>query len=194
MNDIYTKNAGDDIQTDAKEDDQMRAGHLARLAFIGAGGFFLGIGIIGIVLPVLPTAPFLLIAGLFFGKSSRKLHNWIRTSKLTGESYKRIINREGMTLSLKLGILAFAWTMLLLAAIFLAKSTAMRIVYPSLGVIKTLLFFTVIKTAPPQKALRKKNKSEGPSFYQPYTRAFPSRFHRFFGYYSYHSNKRLIKN
>lgn len=52
-----------------------------------------------------------------------------------------------MTLRMKLAVLAMAWTMLILAALFLAKSTAMRIVYPSLGVVKTVVFFTVIKTA-----------------------------------------------
>lgn len=52
-----------------------------------------------------------------------------------------------MTLKMKLLVLALAWTMLILAAIFLAKSTAMRVVYPSLGVVKTVIFFTVIKTA-----------------------------------------------
>lgn len=49
---------------------------------------------------------------------------------------------------MKISVLAAAWTMLILAALFLAKSTAMRVVYPALGVVKTVIFFTVIKTAP----------------------------------------------
>jgi uncharacterized protein len=120
-----------------------------RPILIGAGSISLGIGILGIVLPILPTTPFVLVAGLCFAKTSRRLHSWLLNSRLTKKTYRRILNKEGMTLKMKLGVLAVAWTMLILAAVFLAESTAMRIVYPALGVAKTVVFFTVIKTAVP---------------------------------------------
>ncbi len=119
-----------------------------RPILIGAGSISLGIGILGIVLPLLPTTPFVLVAGVCFAKTSRRLHSWLLNSRLTKKTYRRILNKEGMTLKMKLGVLAVAWTMLTLAAVFLAKSTAMRIVYPALGAAKTVVFFTVIKTAP----------------------------------------------
>lgn len=114
---------------------------------IGAGSLSLGVGILGIFLPVLPTTPFILVSGFCFARSSTRLHSWLLTSRLTKNTYTRILNKEGMTLRMKLAVLAAAWIMLILAALFLAKSTAMRIVYPSLGVVKTVVFFTVIKTA-----------------------------------------------
>jgi uncharacterized protein len=124
---------------------------MLRLLLLGTGTVSLGIGILGIIFPVLPTTPFILVSGICFAKSSDRLHQWLLTSKLTQHSYTRVLNKEGMTLRMKIGVLSFAWTMLILAAIFLAKSTVMRIVYPSLGVLKTILFFTVIKTASRKK-------------------------------------------
>jgi len=36
-----------------------------------------GLGIVGIVLPLLPTVPFLLLAAFFFARSSEALHSWL---------------------------------------------------------------------------------------------------------------------
>lgn len=36
-----------------------------------------GLGLIGIVLPLLPTVPFMLLAAFFFARSSERLHNWL---------------------------------------------------------------------------------------------------------------------
>lgn len=121
---------------------------ILRIFLIGIGSLSLAIGIVGIILPILPTTPFILVAGVCFAKASHRLHTWLLTSKLTKKAYLRVLNKEGITLKMKIGILAFAWAMLLFAALFLANSTAMRVVYPSLGAVKTVLFFTVIKTAP----------------------------------------------
>ncbi|CAA6821615.1 MAG: Unknown protein [uncultured Sulfurovum sp.] len=48
------------------------------------GFITLGLAILGVLLPLLPTVPFLLLASFFFAKSSEKLHTWLLNHELFG--------------------------------------------------------------------------------------------------------------
>lgn len=48
------------------------------------GVMALGLGALGVVLPLLPTVPFLLLAAFCFARSSERLHNWLLTHPLFG--------------------------------------------------------------------------------------------------------------
>ena len=52
--------------------------------FIGLGFLFIGLGFIGIIIPGIPTTPFLLLSAWFFSKSSSFLENWLINHKLFG--------------------------------------------------------------------------------------------------------------
>ena len=48
-----------------------------RLIWVLAGIVCAGLGALGLVLPLLPGTPFVLLAAICFARSSRRLHNWI---------------------------------------------------------------------------------------------------------------------
>ena len=96
-------------------------------------GFFIIIGLIafvlgtiGVILPVLPTTPFYLLASFCFVKGSDKFDNWFKGTKLYKKHLESFVNERAMTMKQKVILLAFADIMLLFP-IILIDSWHMRI-------------------------------------------------------------------
>lgn len=56
----------------------------ARLAWMALGALALALGAIGIVLPILPTTPFLLVAAFAFGRASPRVEAWLLGHRIFG--------------------------------------------------------------------------------------------------------------
>lgn len=52
--------------------------------YLIAGGFFVLLGLVGVVLPLLPTTPFLLVATFCFSRSSERLHQALLNNRYVG--------------------------------------------------------------------------------------------------------------
>jgi uncharacterized membrane protein YbaN (DUF454 family) len=55
-----------------------------RVFWLLAGLMSIAIGAVGVVLPLLPTTPFLLIAAFAFARSSARLNSWLREHRSFG--------------------------------------------------------------------------------------------------------------
>ena len=73
------------------------------------GSFFVGIGIIGIFIPLLPTTPFLLIAAYSFNRGSEKMSNWLKHNKLIGPYINNYYEKKGVSLRSKMNSIFILW-------------------------------------------------------------------------------------
>lgn len=109
------------------------------------GFIALGLGVIGIVLPVLPTTPFLLLASICFMRGSDKLDLWFRGTKIYKKHLENFITHRSLTRRQKVLILLFADTMIAFPLI-LTDSLIMKIVLIIVILCKYYYFIFKIKT------------------------------------------------
>ncbi len=104
----------------------------ARWGYIAAGCGCLGLGALGVVLPVVPTTPFVLLAAWCFSRGSQRLHRWLLAHRHFGPLVRdwesnRVIRRRAKVLAtaVMVPLVGFmtpfadvpAWTKLLAAAL-----------------------------------------------------------------------------
>ncbi|MEN3038978.1 MAG: YbaN family protein [Candidatus Kryptonium sp.] len=120
---------------------------LYRLVLIGLGFFFVGLGIIGAFLPVLPTTPFLLLAAACFARSSKKFYNWLLNHKIFGSYIRNYREQKGITLRGKILSLTIMWLVMGYTAFFAISNIfiSIIIILIGLGVTKHILSLKTIK-------------------------------------------------
>ncbi|RHW41459.1 DUF454 domain-containing protein [Neobacillus notoginsengisoli] len=118
-----------------------------RLLFVVAGFLSLGIGIIGIVLPIIPTTPLLLLASYCFMRGSERFERWFKGSKLYKKHLEEFVRKGGMTLRQKLTILLLADFMIAIPFIMIDR-WILRLVLVAAIIYKYYYFFAKIKTVP----------------------------------------------
>jgi len=77
---------------------------LSRGFWIVLGCICLGLGTVGVFLPVLPTVPFYLATVFCFTRGSQRLHDWFISTKLYKNNLESFVEGRGMTLKTKLSI------------------------------------------------------------------------------------------
>jgi uncharacterized membrane protein YbaN (DUF454 family) len=101
---------------------------MKKALLIISGFVSLGLGILGIVLPLLPTTPFLLLAAACFLKSSDRLYNWILNHRLFGKYLKNYYQHRAIPLKIKIIAISMIWLSIGNSVIFLVKFWPARII------------------------------------------------------------------
>lgn len=81
---------------------------IKKIIFVIVGFISLLLGIMGTVLPILPTVPFLLLTSYCFARGSNKFEVWFKSSKIYKKYLENFILNKSMTLKQKIYISTFA--------------------------------------------------------------------------------------
>lgn len=74
-----------------------------------AGYTSIALGAAGIIVPLLPTTPFLLLAAICFSHSNPKIARWLRQSRVFGPYIENWYSGKRVSLQYKLKVVAYVW-------------------------------------------------------------------------------------
>ena len=118
---------------------------IRKVIYIFLGFLFTGIGALGVILPVLPTTPFLLLSSFFFTKGSDRFNNWFMATKLYKNYLESFLVNRSMELKTKIRLLSLASSVLILSG-FMVKIMAFRIFIVCVMIYMYYYFIFRIKT------------------------------------------------
>lgn len=97
---------------------------MKKIIFIILGCITLGLGTLGVILPILPTVPFYMVTLFCFANSSQKLHDWFIGTELYKKHLQSFAEKKGMLMKTKISIItavtvimAFSFVMMALKGI-----------------------------------------------------------------------------
>ncbi len=120
----------------------------ARAAWFAFGMLALGLGLLGLVLPLLPTTPFILLAAFAFARSSQRWHDWLVEHRIFGpliENWRRhgAIGRRAKALA--------ALSMIAVFGLSLALGVSSTVLWVQAVALTLAAAFVLSRPSPPDK-------------------------------------------
>ncbi|HZM33537.1 MAG TPA: YbaN family protein [Burkholderiales bacterium] len=106
-----------------------------RAAWLAAGFVFLAIAVVGVVLPVLPTTPFLLLAAACFARSSQRFYAWLLNHRSFGPLVREWREHRSIPWRTKLTAIGLMSATLAASIVFFVTDPYLRWALGALGVL-----------------------------------------------------------
>ncbi len=100
---------------------------MLKSVYVGIGTFSLGIGIIGIVVPLLPTTPFLLLSAACYAKGSERMYQWFINIRWIGKTIKNYHEGNGISINGKIISIIFLWLTILVSMSLMHPNTIVQL-------------------------------------------------------------------
>lgn len=83
---------------------------MIKMILIAAGTISVGLGVVGIFLPLMPTTPFLLLAAYLYSRSSDRFYHWLITNPWFGDYIRDYREGRGIRRRHKIVAIGTLWT------------------------------------------------------------------------------------
>ncbi|MDO5791149.1 MAG: YbaN family protein [Coriobacteriia bacterium] len=121
--------------------------HRVSQTFWAVGGFLcFALGMAGVVLPILPTTPFILVAAFCFARSSTRLNDWFKGTKVYKQVLEGYVTKRSMTLRAKLAILIPVTVLLAIGFALMGRVPVGRIILAAVWLGHIIYFGFIVKT------------------------------------------------
>lgn len=106
------------------------------------GTISLVLGIIGIILPILPTTPFLLLSLACYMKSSKRLYDFVLLNKYLGPYVKDYVSGKGIPLKAKKKAIILLWVTMGISVVFVVDKIHLRLMLLTIAIIVSTYIWT----------------------------------------------------
>ncbi|PKG40155.1 YbaN family protein [Psychromonas sp. Urea-02u-13] len=110
---------------------------IKKYTYMTLGFMSLTMGIIGIIVPGLPTTSFALLALFFFSRSSKKFHDKLLANKVMGPLIDKFRSGNGLTKKDKVNILLLTWLSISISVYFFISNIHLQLLLFAILLFKT---------------------------------------------------------
>lgn len=122
---------------------------MIKLIWTTLGTVSLGVGTLGLFLPVLPATPFFLLSAVAYWKGSKRLHTWLIEHRTIGPLINDYLTHRGLKQSTKIRALIFLWLSITVSVITI-DSPYIRLFLPLIALGSTT-YLLHLKTLPEER-------------------------------------------
>lgn len=122
---------------------------MIKLLWTTIGTVSLGVGTLGLVLPVLPATPFFLLSAYAYWHGSKRLHAWMLNHRTIGPLINDYLTHRALRKSTKVRALAILWISILIS-MFSIDNLGLRIALPLIALSSTT-YLLHLKTLPEER-------------------------------------------
>lgn len=117
-----------------------------RYLWATAGFVAFALAMVGVVLPFIPTTPFVIVAAFCFARSSERLNSWFTSTKVYKKVFESYVKKRTMTVKAKLAILVPVTILLAVAFVLMMRVPVGQIVLAVVWLAHVVYFGFVVKT------------------------------------------------